>query len=381
VRRLRGSDPLLIESIETTLLDIPLVRPHRFSVLSITSQTTLLVRVRTRDGVVGIGEGVVPGGPWWGGESVEGMKALIDGYLAPLLLGEDAQRVDFLTQRLNHLVAGARFAKAAVDMALWDARGKALDVPLYQLLGGAHRTELPVTWALGADPAPAVIEEATGKLDAGSHHRFKLKMGALPPAEDVARVADVAAALGDRAELAVDLNGSWDEATARRFLPALDEAGIRLVEQPLPAWNIAAAARLRDRHTASLMADESLLTTTDAHLLATAHAADVFALKLAKSGGVGAVQRIAAIAEANGIACYGGTTIETSIGTAAATHAFCACAPLTAGTELFGPLLLSDDVAENPVGYRDGKVLLPEGPGLGVRLDEDKVAKYARRGG
>lgn len=370
---------LLVSGIETTLLDLPLVRPHRFSVLSIETQAVLLVRVRTAGGITGIGEGGVPGGPWWGGESIEGMRALVDGYLVPLLLGQDALRVDYLAHRMDRLAAGAPFAKAAVEMALWDVCGKALGAPLHQLLGGAHRTELPVTWALGAEPAETVIEEARAKLDAGAHQRFKLKMGALPPAEDVARVARVAAALPETARLSVDLNGSWDELTARRFLPGLDAAGIDLVEQPLPAWNLAAAARLRERHRVALMADESLRTTQDAAAVAAAHAADVFAVKLAKSGGIGAVRQIAAVAEANGIACYGGTTIETSVGTAAAAHAFCAVAALTAGCELFGPLLLADDITARPVSYVSGSLLLPEGPGLGITLDEDKVAKYARR--
>lgn len=127
------------------------------------------------------------------------------------------------------------------------------------------------------------------------------------------------------------------------------------------------------------MADESLLTTHDAHRLVTEHAADVFALKIAKCGGIGALQRIAAIADTAGVACYGGTTIESSVGTAAAAHAYCACAPLTEGTELFGPLLLADDIVENPVRYADGRLHLGSGHGLGVRLDEDKVDEYRRR--
>jgi muconate cycloisomerase len=112
-------EPLRIETIQATILEIPLVRPHRVAVFSIDKQSIVLVRVRTADGTEGVGEGVVPGGPWWGGESVEGMHAMIQAYLAPLLIGEDASRIDFLAQRINKLIAGASFAKAAVEMALW----------------------------------------------------------------------------------------------------------------------------------------------------------------------------------------------------------------------------------------------------------------------
>ncbi|UNB54553.1 muconate/chloromuconate family cycloisomerase [Mycolicibacterium sp. YH-1] len=368
-----------IVRVETSLLDIPLKRPHRFSVLTIDTQAVLLVRILTSDGIVGIGEGVVPGGPWWGGESVEGMRALIDGYVGPLLIDEDALRVDYLAQRMNRLIAGASFAKSAVEMALWDICGKALGAPLWQVWGGYHRAELPVTWALGAESADLVVEEANTMLASGRHTSFKLKMGASAPADDVARVAAIAEELRERAHLSVDLNGSWDEATARRWLPALDDAGIGVVEQPLPAWDLAGAARLRHRHRLQIMADEAVLTPVDAVRVSAAHAADVFSVKIAKCGGISGLRRVAAVAEANGIACFGGTTIETSIGTAAAAHAYCSNSAVSAGTELFGPLLLADDIVEKPVEYTDGHLLLGDGPGLGVSIDEGKVEKYLRK--
>jgi muconate cycloisomerase len=369
---------LIITSVDATILDIPLRRPHRFSILTIDRQSVVLVRVFTRAGPVGIGEGVVPGGPWWGGESVEGIKELIDRHLAPLLTGQDASRVRYLSALMDRMISGAPFAKAAVEMALWDISGKAAGLPVYRLLGGLHRDRLPVTWALGADSADTVVAEARDKLDRHLHRSFKLKMGAGEPPDDVSRVTEIAARLTGAASLAVDLNGTWDEPTAKRWLPELTAAGITLAEQPVPGWNTAALGRLTEKLTISVMADESLRTVHDGAQLAAAHAADIFAVKLAKSGGICNVQTIGAIAAAYGIPCYGGTTIETSIGTAAAAHAFCSMPALTAGTELFGPMLLTDDIVKRPVRYSEGHLYLPQGPGLGVELDEDRVAKYAR---
>ncbi|XVQ07412.1 muconate cycloisomerase family protein [Spirillospora sp. CA-255316] len=368
---------LLIESVRTTLLDVPLIRPHKVAVTSITHQSMVIVRLRTADGVEGIGEAVVPGGPWWGGESIEGVKHLIDDYLAPLLTGRDAARVEYLARYLDRTVAGAQFAKAAVEMALWDARGKALGVPLYELLGGLSRTSIPVTWALGAEPAGVVIEEIEHRLEAG-HQSFKLKMGSADPAEDVARITAVAKDLADRTSLRVDLNGAWDELTATRWLPALQDAGIEMIEQPLPAWNMPAMTRLARQLTVPLMADESLRTPQDAARLSAEGAADVLAVKVAKSGGLSAVQRITTIAETAGVPCHGGTTIESSIGTAASTHLFCATPGVSAGSELFGPLLLADDLVHNPVIYTGGELRPPTEPGLGITLDETKVAKFTR---
>jgi len=136
--------------------------------------------------------------------------------------------------------------------------------------------------------------------------------------------------------------------------------------------------QLAERLTIPVMADESLLTAHDALALWRDKAADVFALKTAKAGGLSPVLQIGAIAEAAGIPCYAGTTLESSLGTSASLHAFGACAARTIGSELFGPLLLADDLTEEPITYRDGSAHVPDGPGLGVTLDEKKLTKYRR---
>ncbi|GAA1754315.1 muconate/chloromuconate family cycloisomerase [Aeromicrobium alkaliterrae] len=371
-------DDLRVHSVHTTLVDLPLVRPHRFAVTSIEHQSAVIVRLRTADGIEGIGEAVVPGGPWWGGESIEGIKALIDGYIAPLIIGADVHRVEALARHLEKVIAGAQFAKAAVEMALWDARGKALGVPLYQLLGGLARDDIDVTWAIGIESVPVIVREIEAKLDEGAHRSFKLKMGHGDAADDVARIVSVARELEGSTSLRVDINGSWSELTATRWLPVLEEAGIDLIEQPVAAWNIEAQARLASRLVVPIMADESLRTAEDAMRLAQHGAADVFAVKIAKSAGLSAVQRIAAIGEAAGIGCHGGTTIETSVGAAASAHLFCAVPGIDTGSELFGPLLLADDIVKEPIPYVNGRVAPPHGAGLGVQLDESKVRKYAR---
>lgn len=369
---------LTIRAVETMILDLPIRRPHHFAVLTVARQSIVLVRLRTADGIEGLGEAVTPGGPWWGGESVEGIKATIDTYLVPLLIGEDACRITALLGAMDRVVAGNPFAKAAIEMALYDAAGKALDVPVYRLLGGLVRESLPITWALAAGDVDRDIAEAEEKLAQGGHPSFKLKMGALEPAADVRRVAAIARALTPRAGVRVDLNGAWSEATAMRWLPALEDAGVELVEQPIPRPHLDGMARLAAAHRVPIMADESLASVQDAAEIARRAAADVFALKLHKSGGIQNVAKVAAVAEAAGIPCYGGTTLETSIGTAAAAHRFATLPDLTAGCELFGPLWLGDDLVQQPVRYHHGHLWVPHGPGLGVRLDEAQVRRYAR---
>jgi muconate cycloisomerase len=368
-----------VETVRTTLVDLPLRRPHRFRDSTMDVQAVLLVRVGTGDGVVGVGEGVVPGGPWWGGESVETMQVIVDRYLAPLVVGADLARLPALRERMDRLVAANPFAKCALETAMWDAWARTLGLPLHALLGGRCRDSLPVTWAIGAADPDVVVSEALDKVESVGHASIKLKMGALEPAADTARVEKIAASLAQVTSVRVDLNGAWDELTATRLLPRLEQAGIDLVEQPTPAWDVEALARLCALLRIPVMADESLRSDHDALTLATRRAADVFSLKIGKSGGYLATRRIAAVAQAAGIACHGGTGIESSLGTLAGAHLLATLPAVTYGSELFGPLLMTDGLLAEPLDYRDGALHLPDGPGLGIDLDEDRVARYTRR--
>jgi muconate cycloisomerase len=176
----------------------------------------------------------------------------------------------------------------------------------------------------------------------------------------------------------VDVNQAWDELTATRCIARLEAAGVALIEQPVARHNVAAMARLAARFDVAIMADESLGTPAEALHLVQHAAADVFALKLTKAGGPLATMKTAAIAEAAGIPCYGGCMLETSVGTAAYLHTFVAIHGIRAGCELFGPLLLKDDLVTEPLLYHDGAIHLHEGPGFGVEIDPAKLAFYRR---
>lgn len=370
---------LTIERVRTAILDVPLRRPHRFARTGMEAQPILLVTLTTRGGVTGTGEGVVPGGPWWGGESVETMQVIVERYIAPLLLGRRVDDIAGIQQAMNDVVANNLYAKAAVEVALHDAWARSLGVPVHTLLGGLARTSVPVTWALGTEPAAEVIDEARGKLEAGLHSSFKLKMGAQDPGDDVARVVEVAEKLSCDASIRVDLNARWDLVTSLRWLPRLAEAGVHLVEQPVPGAEVEWLAEINAALPIPVMADESLRTPSDALRLVRLRAADVFSLKTTKSGGLRATRAIADIAAAAGVPCHGGTAIEGPIGTVASLHLACAAPGMTFGSELFGPLLMREELLTEPLRYADGELHLPEGPGLGVELDPAAVARFTRR--
>ncbi|MFT4247367.1 MAG: muconate/chloromuconate family cycloisomerase [Pseudomonas sp.] len=366
----------VIERVETLLLDLPTIRPHRLSVATMQGQTLMLVRVYCSDGVVGLGEGTTIAGLAYGAESPEGMKLAIDRYLAPVLLGADATRVQALMQRIAKLVKGNHFARCAIETALLDAQGRRLGLPLSELLGGRVRERLPVAWTLASGDTARDIAEAERMLDARRHDVFKLKIGSRAVEADIAHVAAIKRALGDRAAVRVDVNMAWSENEAARALPALAAAGCELVEQPVASR--AALRRLMRRFPLALMADEILTGPESAFEAAQGPAADVFAVKIEQSGGLLAAQRVAAIADAAGIGLYGGTMLEGAVGTIASAQVFATFPNLQWGSELFGPLLLTEEILQVPLHYADFHLHLPIGPGLGIALDEARVDAFRR---
>ncbi len=370
---------LAVASITSTIVDVPTVRRHKLSNTSVTAQSYVIVQVRLANGAEGIGEAATLGGPRWSEESVEGIKATIDAYLTPALLGRRADLIETAGAQMDLAAKRNNAAKAAIETALWDAFGRTLGLPVTTLLGGAVRDRVPVLWTLASGDPVQEVEEAERKLEARLHRIFKVKIGALEPTADMARMRHLAQALEGRAELIVDANQAWDEAVSARCLPQLDEMGVRLVEQPVPAWNLPAMVRLRARpHTPPLLADECVFTVHDMLAVGAAGAADAVSLKLVKHGGLLALKRVAAVAEAAGIALYGGCLLESSVGAAAHLQAFATLRELAWGCEHFGPQILVGDLVTEPLRFEDFHVHLPAGSGIGVTLDPDKLRAHTR---
>ncbi|WP_116141118.1 muconate/chloromuconate family cycloisomerase [Trinickia diaoshuihuensis] len=367
-----------ITSVETILVDLPTIRAHQLSMATMQRQTMVIIRLRSSDGIEGIGEATTIGGLSYGEESPEGIKLTIDTYLAPALIGQEADKVNAIMLMLAKVARGNRFAKSGIETALLDAQGKRLGVPVSTLLGGAVRKTLPVLWTLASGDTNRDIEEAQMLLAERRHNVFKLKIGRRSVRDDVTHASKIKAALGERAKVTVDVNQAWNEVEAASGIEALEAAGIDLIEQPTPREQRAALARLAARFVVPIMADEGVAGPEDALELVRDACADVFALKIAKSGGIYGMIRTAAIADAAGVLLYGGTMLEGSIGSIASAHGFSALPQLAWGTELFGPLLLKDDVVTARPHYRDFDLHIPEGPGLGLQIDEDKLAFYRR---
>lgn len=368
----------MIRSINTLLVPIPTIREHKLACTVMREQTLVLVHIQTEDGFEGWGEATTIGGLNYAEESPHSIKTNIDTYFTPLLLTEVPTSTAKAMQLLNKHISGNRFAKCAIETALLDIEGKRLGIPISELLGGRVRDELEVAWTLASGDTDTDINEARLMIEQKKHRIFKLKIGSNPIDEDVAHVLAIKQAIPEY-RVTVDVNQAWTELEAMRAIKRLQAGGVDLIEQPISMRNQAGLKRLKDRFDVAIMADEIVQDPQNAFHLAADHYADVFAVKINQAGGLKNACLIGQIAHLAGIELYGGTMLEGPIGTAASAHVFSTYPSLAFDTELFGPLLLTEDVLVRPLNYNNFDLTVPTGPGLGIEVDKDKVYHYAER--
>ncbi|WP_298937251.1 muconate/chloromuconate family cycloisomerase [uncultured Ruegeria sp.] len=374
--QLKQNRDLRIAQVETIILDLPIRREHKLSGLTMAHQSYLLTKITTHGGLVGYGEGVTPGGPWWSGESVETMKTLIDNYLAPAIVDLSVTNIRVASLVMDRVAARAPFAKAAIEIALWDGAAKAANLQLSDMFGGKIREGVDLRWALASGNLSTDLQEIEHMMSNDLARSFKIKGGVRSAEEELAYTAELRRELGPDVPLQIDLNANWDRTTALKYGPRFMEL-VSYLEQPLAEWDISGLAELRAA-SVGIMADESLYTPQDAIRLAQDHAVDIFALKTMKSKGLSGLRAIGEIASATGIDCYAGTFMESSLGIAAHLQLATTLPALTQGGELLGGLWLAEEYVEEPVTYRNGEVVVPSGQGHGMTPDPEKVRHFAR---
>jgi muconate cycloisomerase len=151
------SGRLTIGDVRLIVADIPVSRPHHMSFTTLTAVNFVFVRIETREGLVGWGEAACLGGPTWSEESAESIAATLERYLIPWLVGRDAAQLEAVRLEMARRVQGNPFARAAVEMALWDLNGRALGVPVHRLLGGRVRDRVPLSWSLAVSSGDAEL--------------------------------------------------------------------------------------------------------------------------------------------------------------------------------------------------------------------------------
>jgi L-alanine-DL-glutamate epimerase-like enolase superfamily enzyme len=266
-------------------------------------------------------------------------------------------------------------------MALWDIIGKVTNKPVYKLIGGRYRERVECRYWMCVKPPKDLAAEALKAVDAG-FKALKVKIG-LNPELDVKCVKAVREAVGDRIDLGFDFNGGYTAGKAIWTIKKMEEYDPSHMEEPVCSLNINALARVR-RHVdvPVLCCGRGCTTKESIQELIFKDAADAVNLDLCRNGGFLETQRCAAVAEAGGLeaSCHSSPG-ELGIATAAQLHLATATPnwlePVdSAYVKLLPP---SEDIITRPFEYRDGSLRAPDGPGLGVEIDEERFEKARRR--
>jgi L-alanine-DL-glutamate epimerase-like enolase superfamily enzyme len=368
-----------IRRLDTLTVEVPVRRELMITSSLGTHDVTriLLLRLETDDGVTGDGEATVA--PVWSGESAWGARAMVERYLAPVVVGRRVDDIAGALAAMDAAVWANPFAKAAIEMAMLDAWGRTTGQPLYELLGGAARgLQFPIRFSLAA-AAPAVTAANAAARVAWGHQTVKVKVGKDPIA-DVERVRAVREAIGDGVLLTVDANGGWSVEQAIWALERMEPYQLTLVEQPVRREDLEGLAEVRRRVRVPVMVDEGVFTPWEARRALELGACDIISVYPGKNGGVTVSRDIAALAARYGVAAAVGSNLELDPGTAAMCHLTVAAPNIRAERyhgDVLGPLYHEVSVTREPVRLEAGCAWCPTGPGLGVEIDWERARALA----
>jgi L-alanine-DL-glutamate epimerase-like enolase superfamily enzyme len=365
-----------ITSIEAIPVAVPKPRPSTSALGTFEATSAGIVRVRTDEGLEGAGEIAMI---WHGGGGALCHDA--NARLGPALVGEDPRAIVRLHQRLEQLCQFGRHTnpvRAAIDMALYDIAGKALGAPVYQLLGGKARDRIELSVSIHMGSYGEMLRDAARAVEAG-FRTVKVKVG-VDSAADVAAVRAIRTTFGDGLQIRVDANMGWrSPKEALDMIRRLNEWRILSVEQPLPADGLEGLAFVRQHSPVPVMVDESVWSPQDAWRVVQAGAADIINVYVAETGGIYPSLKIFHLAELAGIECAIGSMPEFGLGTAAQAHLGVAVPVLRHPSDVAGALYQSDDLIRLPLRIEGGYTYPPEGPGLGVEPDWERIERYRLR--
>lgn len=364
-----------ITRVETIPLRIPLKVPVKISSgAARPAVEVMLVRLHTDAGVVGIGETQA-----WrrqgSSETLPGLAAVINEHFAPLIVGQSPFAIGAIMRELDAAIYHSLYAQAPISDALLDLQGKLLGLPVHALLGGKCRDAVASCAVLFMKPTLPATLAGADEFYARGFRSFAIKVGDDLKA-DVQNVRALRERFGDDVSLRVDANAGMNFDAALVLLKKLQPYGIDAAEQMLPIWDTDGMAELARRVDIQMMADECVADAHDLITVIRKRAATGVQTKTAKNGGIWNARKLWHVAAAAGIHIYPGNHPGTSIATLSVAH-LAASWPgeLREGPFTVGQGVLSADVVTEPVRLDGNKVKVPDTPGLGVTLDEDRIRK------
>ena len=343
---------------------VPLKTPFKTALRTVEAVEDIIVSIHTDSGHVGYGEAaataVITGDTH--GSIVEAVGRII----GPRLIGEDVANLNRIVRLVQTALERNTSAKAAVEIAVYDLWGQLYGAPLYRMLGGGEPV-ITTDITISVDHIDKMVSDSLSAVARG-FESLKIKVGK-DIGLDVERVKAVHAAVEGRALLRLDANQGWTAKQAVHAMHALEDAGVHLdlLEQPVPARDLAGLKYVSDRIKTPVMADESVFGPLEVIELIEQRAADIINIKLMKTGGISNAVRIADIAAMYGVECMIGCMIETSISVAAAVHLAIAKSDVITRVDLDGPSLCAFDPVDGGVTFNESEISVSEAPGLGIR--------------
>ncbi|MBA8908318.1 MULTISPECIES: mandelate racemase/muconate lactonizing enzyme family protein [Aminobacter] len=373
-----------ITAIHAYAVAAPMRVPYITALVDRRIATSVITVIETDEGVAGYGQSTTSAALYSPFEEYqESIVDVVERKLAPALLGCDPFDLESLHERMNRVARGHLYSHCTVDLACHDIIGKAAGRPVVGVIGGAVRDRIPLCAPhLGILPSEELAQQALGYVQQG--YRFiNLRVGA-DPVQDVANVSAVRAAVGDDIGIAVDFSQSlhlvgFRSDTAIAQIRALEKAGATAFEQPLADWDVEGLARVAAAIDSPIIADEAVRTPQDALRIIDRRAADAVKIKLMKVGGIFPARKIATILQAAGIPMTVGNGLAGYIANSAEAHFAFSLPNLKLPGEMNGFLRLEDDLMSGDLKSENGMLLLPQSPGLGVKLDLARLRHSAGR--
>jgi L-alanine-DL-glutamate epimerase-like enolase superfamily enzyme len=382
-----------VVEVETTVCTMPKRRDWTQHGIAKTLEHRVILRLATRDGVEGWGEATALA-QWGGiegryyGETASTVSHLVHDLFATALFECDPRAPRTVMETLDSLIVGHPYAKAAVEMALQDIRGKRCGEPLFRLLGGPYRSGIRIGHMLGMMEAEEALQEALRSIEADGITAFQIKGGS-DPERDVALIASLREAVPKSVYLRLDANKGYGRLPKQLagIVRRLEAAGVDAIEQP--ASTVDGLRACREAVSVPIIADEACWTARDVLDLRDARAVDAVSVYVAKAGGMERAADVARMAALAGFQCDINGSLETGIGNAASMHVALAAETLTLPSIIpvpssadqrlthYAGRYWEDDLLESGFSFRDGCLCIADAPGLGIEVDRRKVDKFA----
>lgn len=363
-----------ILDVQVTNINCKLKKPLKIAKMIRERSNSTIVKIITDQGINGYGEATFA--HFFAGETQFSASYVIQHFLAPVIKGKDPIDLLPLIDLMNKSIAGNPFAKAAVEMALWDLKGKLLQIPVYILLGGARRKKIPVCQSVGYAEPEEMVNEAISHVEAG-FKTLKIYCGRETIEQDLLRIKEIRRSIDSKIQIYIEANQRWNFKTVKSILPQLEELGILFIEQPIPGYQKRELRLIRESTKIAVALDESIFSPEDVASAAVDGTADIANIYVLKAGGIYIAKKEVEIAEALGLKTFIGSFNELSISTMAGAHVAAIIQDSYYPSYLVGPLLYQKDLLMEPIRIEDGMFNLNDQPGLGIVVDEDRLKRLS----